>query len=48
MWGYSRCKMGSPDLQEFAAAHTQNLYTRRSSMLGSLFFMLMHTQCVSE
>jgi hypothetical protein len=28
--------MGSPDLQEFAAARTQNLHARRSSALGSL------------
>jgi hypothetical protein len=26
MWGRSQCKMGSRDLQEFAAARTQNLY----------------------
>jgi hypothetical protein len=27
--------MGSPDLHEFVAAHTQNLYARRSSVLCS-------------
>jgi hypothetical protein len=39
--------MGSPDLQEFAAARTQNLYARRTSALGSLPVTLMHVQCVS-
>jgi hypothetical protein len=48
MWGRSRCKMGgSPDLHEFAAARTQNLYVRRSSVLYSLSVRLMHAQCVS-
>jgi hypothetical protein len=40
-------KMGSSDLQEFAAARMQNLYLRRSSALGSLSVMLMHAQFVS-
>jgi hypothetical protein len=39
--------MGSPDLQEFAAARTQNLYARRSSALSSLSVTLIHGQCVS-
>jgi hypothetical protein len=34
--------MGSPDLHDFAAASTQNLYARRSSALASLFVTLMH------
>jgi hypothetical protein len=36
MWGHPRCKMGSPDLHEFAAARTQNLFARRSNVLCSL------------
>jgi hypothetical protein len=47
MWERSRCKMGSPDLQEFAAARTQNLYARRSSVLNSLSFTLINGQCAS-
>jgi hypothetical protein len=47
MWGRSRCKMGSPDLQEYAAVRMQNLYARRSSALCSLSVTLMHAQCVS-
>jgi hypothetical protein len=48
MWGRSRCKMGSPDLHEFAAARMQNLYSHRSSALCALSVMLMHEQCVSD
>jgi hypothetical protein len=47
MWGCSRIKMGSPDLQEFAAVRTQNLYTRHSSALSSLSVTLIHGQCAS-
>jgi hypothetical protein len=47
MWERPRCKISSPDLQEFAAARTQNLYVRRSSALASLSVTLMHAQCVS-
>jgi hypothetical protein len=47
MWGRSRCKMGSADLQEFTAARTQNLYARRCSALASLSVTLMHAQYVS-
>jgi hypothetical protein len=47
MWGHSLCKMGSPDLQEFAAARKQNLYARRSSALSSLSVTLIQGQCVS-
>jgi hypothetical protein len=32
-WRHSRCKMGSPDLEEFAASCSQNLYGRCISML---------------
>jgi hypothetical protein len=39
--------MGSPDLLEFVAERTQNLYARRGSALGSLPVMLMHAQFVS-
>jgi hypothetical protein len=46
--GRSRCKMGSPDLREFASACTQNLYVRRSSALCSLSVTLMHAQGVSQ
>jgi hypothetical protein len=41
MWGRSRCKMGSPDLHELAAARTLNLYACRSSALFSLSVTLM-------
>jgi hypothetical protein len=34
-WGFSRCEMGSSDLQEFAAARPQNLYTCRSIVFCS-------------
>jgi hypothetical protein len=47
LWGRSRCKIGSPDLQELAAARTQNIYTRRSSALASLSVTIMHTQRVT-
>jgi hypothetical protein len=47
MQGRSRCKIGSPDLQEFAAARTQNLYARGSSALSSLSVTLIHRQYVS-
>jgi hypothetical protein len=47
MWGRFQCKMGSPDMQEFAAGRTQNFYARRSSALWSLSVMLMHPQCIS-
>jgi hypothetical protein len=47
MWGRSRCKVGSPDLQEFAAGRTQNLYARCSSALASVSVTLMHAQCVT-
>jgi hypothetical protein len=30
----SQCKMGSPELLEFAAERMQNLYARPSSALG--------------
>jgi hypothetical protein len=46
-WGRSQCNLGSPDLQEFAAALTQNLYVRRSSALASLSVALILAQCVS-
>jgi hypothetical protein len=42
MWGRSQCKMISPDLQEFEATRTQNLYARPSSQLYSLSVTLMH------
>jgi hypothetical protein len=40
--------MGSPDLQESAAGHMQNLYARCStgSALCSLSVVLMYAQCV--
>jgi hypothetical protein len=47
MQGRSRCKLGSPDLQEFSAARTQNLYARRNSALASLSVTLMQAKCVS-
>jgi hypothetical protein len=47
MLGRSRCKTGLPDLQEFAAARSQNLYAHRSSTLASLYVTLMHAECVS-
>jgi hypothetical protein len=42
MRGSSQCKMGSTDLQEFAASRTQNLYVRGSNALSSLSVMLIH------
>jgi hypothetical protein len=33
LWGDSQCRMGSPDLQQFAAARPQNLYTSPCSGL---------------
>jgi hypothetical protein len=47
MWGRSRCKMSSHDLQEFAAGRMQNLNASRINALCSLSVTLMHAQCVS-
>jgi hypothetical protein len=47
MLGRYRSERGSPDLQEFAAARTQNLYARCSSPLCSVSVTLMHAQDVS-